>query len=62
MKKGYFVAAEDDGVYNIFSYDDFDSKGRYIPNKDYAIEDFDIVYECSTFQQACAWVDTNEKW
>ena len=62
MKKRFFVAEEDEGIFNIFSYDDFDSKGRYIQNKDYALEDFDIVYQCETFQQACAWVEANEKW
>ena len=38
----WFVVAEDEGIYNVFSSDDFDAKGRYIVNPEYSLEDMDI--------------------
>lgn len=59
-KYQFFVADEGDGIYNIFSYDDFDENGCYYGHSDwegYNIEDFDIVYECNSFAQAERWID-----
>lgn len=38
----WFVVAEDERTYNVFSSDDFDEKGRYIVNPEYRLEDMDI--------------------
>ncbi|MBP5455569.1 MAG: hypothetical protein J6Y37_03655 [Paludibacteraceae bacterium] len=56
----FFVADEGDGMYNIFSYADFDENGYYAGHEGeegYHIDDFDIVYETSRFQNAERWVD-----
>lgn len=56
----FFVADEGDGMYNIFSYADFDENGYYVGHEGedgYHIDDFDIVYETRRFQNAERWVD-----
>ena len=39
----WYVVAEDERTYNVFSSDDFDSKGRYIENPEYSLSDMDII-------------------
>ena len=59
-KKNYFVADEGDGLYNVFSYWDFESDGYlfgYSGQEGYHLSDFDIVYECNTFAEAERWID-----
>ena len=56
----YFVADEGDGIYNVFPYDDFDASGwhwEHEGEEGYRISDFDIVFECDDFMEACNWVD-----
>lgn len=49
-RTGYPVFVVDDGgIYNVIPASDFDEKGRYIPNKSYTDEDFDVVM---TFRNA----------
>ena len=52
----YFVVNDGD-VYNAFSDDDFDARGRYIENPNYTIDDFDIVRYFNTFEQACDYAE-----
>lgn len=59
-KYDYFVADEGDGLFNVFSYSDFDEDGYYNGhhNEDgYHILDFDIVFECNHFNDACKWIE-----
>lgn len=39
-----WYVVDDGGVYNVFSSEDFDEKGRYKVNPVYLIQDFDIVH------------------
>lgn len=39
----FFVVAEDERTYNVFSSEDFDENGRYIVNPDYTLDDMDII-------------------
>lgn len=58
--KRYFVAQEDENVYNIFTRIDFNADGYYIGHDGedgYHIDDFDIVAEFDSFEEACDWVD-----
>lgn len=61
MNKQYFVAQEDENVYNIFDREnDFDSYDYYAGHRNeegYRIDDFDIVAEFDSFEEACDWVD-----
>lgn len=60
-REGYFVADDGDGLYNVFSYDDFDEDGYYMGHEGeegYHIDDFDIVYESDDFDDACLWAET----
>lgn len=62
-KNNYFVADEGDGIYNVFAYADFDEEGYYADHNGengYHISDFDIVFECRHFEDACRWIDQHE--
>ena len=62
--KQYFVAEEDEGLYNVFSFADFNENG-YLDGHDgedgYHIDDFDKAYQTNSFQDACRWVDNHTK-
>lgn len=56
----WFVADEGDGLYNVFSYADFDEDGYYADHHGedgYHISDFDKVYETNRFKDAIRWID-----
>lgn len=58
--KQYFVAQEDENAYNIFTKMDFNVDGYYEGREGeegYHIDDFDIVAEFDSFEEACDWVD-----
>lgn len=58
-KKQYFVA-DDGGVYNAFGYDMFDEHGWLIGYEGilcYHIDDYDIVKEFDTFEQAVSYAE-----
>ena len=58
----FFVADEGDGVYNVFSYDDFDEDGYAFEEsgvEGYHISDYDIVFESDDFEEACNWIDVH---
>ncbi len=59
QEKQFFVAQEDTDVFNVFSYDDFDEDGNYLLNNNegYNIEDFDVVFESSDFNECHRWID-----
>ena len=48
----YYVV-DDGGAYNVLSSDMFDANGRYIENKSYTIDDFDIIK--TTNNEEIAW-------
>jgi len=52
----YYIV-DDGGVYNVFSSDMFDAQGRYIENKNYTIDDFDIIKTTNSEEQAWKIVD-----
>lgn len=54
----WYVVAEDEHTYNVFSSDDFDSKGRYIVNPEYSIEDMDIY--ARFYSEDMAWALAEE--
>lgn len=63
-KKGnIFVVEEDTNEYNIFEVDMFDEESGYLIGYEYVdgyhIDDFVdmIVYQTSSFEDACAWTD-----
>lgn len=58
-EKQFFVAQEDTEIFNVFSYDDFDEDGNYLLNNSegYNIEDFDIVFESSDFNECQRFID-----
>lgn len=59
--KQIIVVQEDEKVFNIFDRDDFDKEGwliGYEGEEGYNIEDFDIVAEFDTFEEACDYVDS----
>ena len=61
-KYKYFVADEGDGFYNAFAYADFNENGYYNGHDGedgYHIDDFDIVFECNHFIDACRWIEIN---
>ena len=67
MKKemNYFIVEEDDGVYNIFSVDDFDADGYllgYNGQDGYHRSDFDTLMWFSTFEGACKWEEKHSKY
>ncbi len=47
-----FYVVDDGGVYNVFTSDMFDAQGRYIENKSYTIDDFDIIKTTNSEEQA----------
>lgn len=47
----YYIV-DDGGIYNVISSEDFNSKGRYIHDLSYGIEDFDIVKKTTNFDYA----------
>lgn len=53
----WYVVAEDERTYNVFSSEDFDIKGRYIENGEYNIKDMDIIAEFSIEDKAWALAD-----
>lgn len=58
----FFVAEEDDGIYNIFSVYDFDENGFYEGHEDedgYHIDDFDKVYQTNSWERACRWIENH---
>lgn len=52
-----WYVVDDGGTYNVLSSDMFDEKGRYIENKNYTIEDFDIVKTTPNEQMAWNYAD-----
>jgi hypothetical protein len=64
MRKKYFVVEEDTGLYNIFSVEDFDADGYlwgHNGEDGYHMDDFDIVYETDSFEDACEYVEKHSK-
>ena len=64
MRKKYFVVEEDAGLYNIFSVEDFDADGylwEHNGEDGYHMDDFDIVYETDSFEDACEYVEKHSK-
>lgn len=47
-----FYVVDDGGTYNVLSSDMFDANGKYIENRNYSIEDFDIIKTTSNEQMA----------
>lgn len=61
--KRYFVAQEDTNLYNVFDYMDFDSEGYYVNHEGedgYHLDDFYIVAEFDTFEEACQYKEERE--
>lgn len=58
--KKYFIAQEDTTIYNVFDYDEFDDDGYldgHANEEGYHIDDFDIVAEFDTLDEANEWLD-----
>lgn len=58
--KQYFIAQEDTTIYNVFDYDEFDDDGYldgHANEEGYHIDDFDIVAEFDTLDEANEWLD-----
>ena len=59
-RKQYFIAQEDTTIYNVFDYDEFDDDGYldgHANEEGYHIDDFDIVAEFDTLDEANEWLD-----
>lgn len=52
----WFVS-DDGGVYNVFSFEDFDENGRYLTNPEYNLKDFDIIKVFNDMEQAFKYAD-----
>lgn len=60
----YFVADEGDGLYNVFSYADFNTSGYYDGHEGedgYHINDFDIVFRSAHWNDCVRWVDEHKE-
>lgn len=54
---GNFFVIDDGGMYNVFSDEDFDSKGRYLQNPEYNIADMEIVKRFNNADAAFNYAD-----
>ena len=52
----WFVS-DDGGVYNAFSFEDFDENGRYLVDPEYNLKDFDIIKVFNDMEQAFKYAD-----
>ena len=52
MKRVIWFVVADAGVYNVFSSDQFDSKGRYTEDADIKFSDLDIVARFYSMDEA----------
>lgn len=58
--KQFIVAQEDESTFNVFDRDDFNKDGwliGYEGKAGYNIEDYDIIAEFDTFEEACECAD-----
>lgn len=53
----WYVVAEDERTYNVFSSEDFDDEGVYLVNPEYSLEDMDIVEMFRDEQKAWDFAD-----
>lgn len=51
-KRLLWYVVDDEGVYDVFSSEDFDEDGQYTVNPNYSLDDFDIIAKYTTADAA----------
>ena len=65
MRKKYFVVEEDVNVYNTFNVCDFDADGYlwgHNGEDGYHMDEFDVVFETDSFDDAVNWEEEHSKY